>query len=259
MSYVRSKCGKIILKVARALANFCDKPKHNYQEWHNGLDEINTEILRLDTARRIYSKLSDVVDKNTELQKCAKGLYFNWLIHNYCTRQGMGIRRLAERGKPENLKNLNLRNLLKQIEAAPQILCVGNYVKFFVKKNSTKPSSLWRPAPAEHFLELAHRAFSEALCEGKTVITKKEVSADLRKLWNTAKPIVDYVNEKFAHMGEFDPKNPIPIINEAHACIDLIIGIYDKYALMLGKNKFQGLPESFLTDWDKPLRIPWVK
>ena len=33
----------------------------------------------------------------------------------------------------------------------------------------------------------------------------------------------------------------------------------DKYALMLGKNKFQGLPKSFLTDWDKSLRIPWVK
>jgi hypothetical protein len=231
-----------------------------WKTWDDSLAHIDKELHTFDTAQRIFSKLCNVIDKNIELQKHTDGLYFNWLIHNYCIRQGMGIRRLVDRWKT---KNLNLRNLLKEMEETPQTLCIDNLVKhysnYYANRKTNKSSGGWR-TPSERVLrEQAQRAFEDALGTGRTAITKKEVKADLKEIWNASKPIIDYVNEKFAHMGQFDLKKPIPIINEAHACIDLIIRIYDKYALTLGKNKFQGLPEIFLTDWGKPLRIPWVK
>lgn len=252
MSCIRSKCRSTILKLVDALAKFCYKP--DYQKWCDRLEKINEELHSLDNARKMFLKLSDAVDKNKELHKDSNGLYFNWLVHNYCVRLGMGIRRLTDRWS----KSFNLRNLLKEIEKSPKTLCVDNFFNHRSKQMLRKSPTVWGPSEND-IRKQAHRAFEDALGEGRTAITKEELEADLKKVRNTAKPITDYVNENFAHMGQFNLTKPIPIIDDAHNCLNVLIEIYSKYALMLGKSKFQTCPEEVFTSWDNPLRVPWVR
>lgn len=73
------------------------------------------------------------------------------------------------------------------------------------------------------------------ICTQREMLEKSDVENDLDDLKTFCKPIKDYVDKYFAHMDNVTV--PVPTIEEGHKAIDTLVGIYNKYSLILCRNK----------------------
>lgn len=71
------------------------------------------------------------------------------------------------------------------------------------------------------------------------------------------KPIEAFVDEHWAHLGK--KKVQAPNTNQAHRCLDALIEIHNRYALLLRKEKLSFPKETLSKHWEELFRMPWIK
>jgi len=224
------------------------RPKPDFQKWQESLKVIDDELLRTDHSRKIFLKVWDVINQNSKLKKHLEGVYLKWLIHNYCVKLGMGIRRLID--KRSNA--LNIYKLLKDIEKNIQQINVDNLAEYFAHSRPNKSVGY-----SIHCHGLALRAYKKALGSHRKKLLLRDLEKDIKLVDAIKEKIENYVDKNWAHMDE--KKVYVPNVKEAHDCLDTLIKIYNRYSPLVGGHEFKPYPESFLTDWDEPLRILWVQ
>ncbi|MBC8471151.1 MAG: hypothetical protein H8D56_16950 [Planctomycetes bacterium] len=225
-----------------------------WRKWQKSLDRIRNELLKLETSRSTYSNLLTILKKNDKLQKFSGHPFFRWLIRNYCIQLGMGIRRLVDKRSDE----LNIFTLLLDIENNTQQITIEKYVRSFFPYDtnfSGKNLSTWRRA---HYYETAQKAFKEAFSRPRKILLIRDVEKDRKLVQKIAKKTIEvFVDEHWAHLGK--KKVQGPTINQAHKCLDALIAIHNKYALLLRKEKLS-LPKKILTSyWEELFQIPWIR
>jgi hypothetical protein len=225
-----------------------DFPK--WQKWQKNLERINDELLLIDHSRKIFLKVWDVINQNSELKKHSKGLYLRWLIHNYCVKLGMGIRRLID----ERSNALNIYKLLKDIEENIQQINVDNLAEYFALSKKTSKYYKCYKTDCDVW---ALRAYKKAFGRHRKKLLLSDLEKDIKLVDVIKGKIEKYVNENWAHMGK--KKVDVPNVKEAHDHLDTLIKIYTRYSLLISGREFNPYPKDILTDWDEPLRILWVQ
>jgi hypothetical protein len=230
------------------------RPKPDFQKWEKWqkiLKAIDDELLRLDHSRKIFLKVWDVINQNSELKKHLNGVYLYWLIHNYCVKLGMGIRRLVDQWDDAP----SISNLLDDIEKNIQQINVDNLAKYFANSRSKDKSVDWNT----HCCNLALGAYKKAFGGRRKKLLLRDLKKDIDLACIETKKIKDYVDKNWAHTDKNKDRFEIPKVLKAHDCLDSLIKIYTRYSLLIGGHEFNPYPENFLTDWDEPLRILWVQ
>ena len=225
------------------------------QKWKKALPRIKNELQRLEIARKVYVRWSEIIDANKELQKSVAHLFFEWVIQNYCVRLGMGIRRLVDKRSDE----LNIYKLLEEIEGCVQCINVNSHIiqHNAEEKNSRTSKNGWHSPSQADYEKVYKRAIKEALGARRKIFSSNDVRKDKDRIQKIAKkPIERFVNETWAHLGK--KKIIPPTIKQAHECLDVLISIYNKYALLLCEGKLHPLSDKMLfAEWDTLFKMPW--
>jgi hypothetical protein len=227
-----------------------------YKAWQKAPSPVKEELYFAAISKRIFLKIDSMISNNKRFQSNSEHLFMNWLCHNYIVRISMSIRRLFSR---YGSTKLNFRNLLKEVEKKPEIICVDNLVKSRRHLLKKSPSSLWGYSK-ESLRQEASRLFAEVLKNNAvTSLNKKEVRCDLKETWKLTKPIIKYTDEKFAHMGNYSPQIQ-PIIMDANKCLELLIEKWNKYSRLLGAPTAFSIPDDniLFCDWQRLFSFPWI-
>ncbi len=234
----------------------CCNSYKKYKAWQKKLEPIKQELYYVAISIRIFLKVENMVSNNTLLKSRTDHLFMGWLCHNYVVRISMSIRRLVSQSESTKL---NFRNLIKEIEQRPKIVCVDNFVKsrrHLLKTSASSPYGYSKKSLRQE----AVRIFGEVLKNNTvTSLNKKEVSCDLKEIWKLAKPIIKYTNEKFAHMGNYIPQIQ-PTVNDANKCLELLIEKWNKYSRLLDAPTGFSIPDDnmLFCNWQGLFNFPWI-
>lgn len=234
----------------------CYNSYKKYKTWQKALEPIKQELYFAAISRRVFLKVEQMIRDNTILKAKTNHIFVNWLCHNYAVRISMSIRRLISQG---GSKQINFRNLLKEIEKSPEIVCIDNFVKSRRHLLKTPESSPWGYSK-ESLQQEAIRIFNEVLKDNTgTYLGKREVRCDLKEMWKSAQHIVEYTNEKFAHMGGYISEIQ-PTIKSANECLELLIKKWNKYSRLLDAPTDFSIPDDniLFCDWPDIFNFPWI-
>lgn len=229
---------------------------NKWKKWQNNLGRINKELLSLDRGRRVFDKIHGIIEKNANIHKFHQHLFFDWMIHNYCVRLGMGIRRLVD----ARSNQLNIYKLLLDIKDNTGLVTIENYViSFFPHDKNFFLDKHKKSYHVSHLEKVALRAFKEAFGRPRKKLLVRDVSTDRIKIESIAKArIENFVDKNWAHLDK--KRVAAPTIQEAHQCLDTLIDIYNRYSLLLCRQKFSPPSDNILfTRWENLFRISWVQ
>lgn len=225
-----------------------------WDRWQKSLDRIRDELFKLELSRWVFSNLLATLKKNDKLKKFSGHPFFRWLIRNYCIQLGMGIRRLVDKRSDE----LNIYKLLLDIEKNTQQLTVDNYVRSFFRHDRNFSGKHLSPSRRAYYYGTAQKAFKEAFGRPRKKLLVRDAKKDRQLIQNIAKKRIErFVDEHWAHLGK--KKVQGPTTRQAHSCLDDLIRIYNKYALLLRKDKLSLPEKTLIAHWEKPFLIPWIE
>ena len=231
-----------------------DFPQWN--KWRKSLKRIGVTLQNLDGSRRIHSDFLDILKKNKKLHRYSKHPFFAWIFRNYAVWFMVGIRRLVDVGSNE----LNLYKLLSDIENNTQQITVDNYVRsFFPNDRNFSKNRLSQSRKAIYYGD-ADKAFKEAFGKPRKILMLRDVEKDIQIVKKVAKDIIEnFVSKNLVH---FDKQSNMEEYRDitcklAHECLDDLIEIYNKYALLLRVKKLSLHKQTLVSLWDEPFRLPW--
>ena len=224
-----------------------------WEKWQQSIKQIDDELQSLDRARRVYFRFCEILEKNSKLRAYWRDTFFDWLSYNYCIRLGMGIRRLVDKCSSK----LNIYKLLLDIQVHTLQINVDNYAKYLARQKLNETGQKPSKHHANHYRELALRAFKKAFCRRRSTLLPKDLNKDIQSVEKVKAKIEKYVDENWAHMGNRNV--PAPTTKDAHKCLDTLLNIYNKYSLLLCKGPFLPLGDSeIFLRWEAPFLIPWI-
>lgn len=99
--------------------------------------------------------------------------------------------------------------------------------------------------------------FDRLAGRGALNINPQMVSDDLRILKDKVSKIRNFANKRIAHFDEYSFKD-FPTFGDLDDCLDFMEELLKKYMLLLHADSSDILP-SFLYDWEKIFRYPWIE
>jgi len=228
-----------------------------WDKWRKSLKRIGIALQNLDGSRRIHSEFLDILKKNKKLHRYSKHPFFAWIFGNYAVWFMVGIRRLVDRSN-----ELNLYELLLDIEKNTQQITVDNYVKsFFPHDRNFSKNRLSQYRKAIYYGD-AYKAFKEAFGRPRKILMLKDVEKDKQIVEKVAKDIIEkFVSKHLVHFDKHTNMEKYRVLtrNLAYECLDTLIEIYNKYALLLRTNKLSFHKQTLVSLWDEPFRLPWIE
>lgn len=229
-----------------------------WNKWRKSLECIKITLQNLDGARRIHSEFLDILKKNKKLHKFSKHPFFAWVLGNYAIYFMVGIRRLVDKSSNE----LNLYRLLLDIGKNTHQITVDNYVRsFFPHDRNFSKNNLSQYRKASYYGD-ANRAFKQAFSRPRKNLMLKDIEKDKQIVQKVAKDIIeDFVTKHIVHSDKKINMDKYQILTSklAHECLDNLIEIYNKYALLLRGEKLFLLKQTLVSSWDELFRLPWVE
>ncbi len=229
-----------------------------WDKWRKSLERIGVSLHNLDGSRRIHSEFLDILKTNKKLHRYSKHSFFAWIFRNYSVSFMVEIRRLVDTRSDQ----LNLYQLLSKIAENTQQITVDNYVRscFPHDKNfSEKRLSQYRK---ESYYGNANKAFKEAFGRTRITLMRRDVEKDKQIIKKVAKDIIeDFVSSHVVHLDKYTGKEKPQALTAslAHECLDDLIKIYNKYALLLRVKKLSLHKQTLVSLWDEPFRLPWIE
>jgi len=151
----------------------------------------------------------------------------------------MGVRRQLD---PRS-DSISFGRLLEDIEKNPEILSRQRYLSLY--EGSALP------------IEVPEKEFDGSTGSGALYIDLKKVSEDLRNMKDKALKIRKFANKRIAHFDKSSFQD-FPTFGDLDECLDLLEELLKKYMLLLCAQGGDILP-SFLYDWKKIFRYPWIE
>lgn len=229
-----------------------------WTKWRKSLKRTGVALKNLDGSRRIHSEFLDILKRNEKLHRYSKHSFFEWVFGNYTVFFLVGIRRLVDVSSNE----LNLYKLLLDIENNTQQITVDNYVMSFFphdKNFSIKRLSQYRKAS---YYGDADKAFKEAFGRPRIILMQRDVEKDKQIVEKVAKDIIEnFVSKHLVHFDKHTNIEKYQVLTRrlAHECLDNLIEIYNKYALLLRIKKISLLDQTLGSLWYEPFRLPWIE
>ncbi len=226
--------------------------------WRKSLERIGVSLHNLDGSRRIHDEFLDILKTNKKLHRYSKHSFFAWIFRNYSVSFMIEIRRLVD----ERSNELNLYQLLSKIAENTQQITVDNYVRSFFPHDrnfSKKRLSQYRK---DRYYEDANKAFKEAFGRTRIILMPRDIEKDKQIIKRVAKDIIEnFVSSHVVHLDKYTGKENLQALTAslAHECLDDLIGIYNKYALLLRVDKVSLHKQTLVSLWDEPFRLPWIE
>jgi len=229
-----------------------------WNKWRKSLKCIGVALQNLDGSCRIHSEFLDILKKNKKLHRYSKHPFFAWIFTNYAVWFMVGIRRLVDKGSNE----LNLYKLLLDIENNTQQITVDNYVRsFFPHDRNFSKNHLSQYRKATYYGD-AYKAFKEAFGKPREILMLRDVEKDKQIVEKVAKDIIEnFVSKHLVHFDKHTDMEKYQALTRklAHECLDTLIEIYNKYALLLRIKKLFLHKQTLVSLQDEPFRLPWIE
>lgn len=210
-------------------------------KWRAWLRVIWRDVVDLHHRRRVFLRVADAFEKNTELHD--DNTFWEWMATNYAWAVALGVRRQAD----SDSDVISMARLLADLEDHAPILTRDWFVRAYVSRP---------PADRHHFLEPAHRAFDQFAARKESYVSIKRIQVDRKRLEKVAWRVTRWVNRRLAHQS----MRPLGVrgvsLRTVYGAIDELGRLYTRCALLLNQASSGPLP-TLLGDWEKPFRIPW--
>lgn len=229
-----------------------------WNKWRRSLDHIRIALDDLDGKRRIHCEFLDILKKNKKLYKYSGHPFFDWTFKNCTVCLMIGIRRLVDVSSNE----LNLYKLLLDIEENMQQITVDNYVRScFPHDRNFSGNQLSKFRRAKYYGD-ANKAFKEAFGRARKILMRRDVIRDKQIVKKFAKEYVErFVSECLVHFDKESKRRKYEgfKIRMVHECLDTLIELYNKYAVLLRSKKLLLHKQTLVSLWDEPFRLPWIE
>lgn len=208
-----------------------------FKQWQECLDKIYSEIQGLLINRYIFLEVQKIIKSNPKIQ--IGSAFYDWIGIIYPAAMVMGVRRQLD----TRSDSISLARLLADIEKNPEILSRKRYLSLY--EGSALP------------IEVPEKEFDGLAGSGAPHIDPKNVLEDLRNMEDKASKIRKFANKRIAHFGKSSFQD-FPTFGDLDECLDLLEELLKKYMLLLRAQGGDILP-SFLYDWKKIFRYPWIE
>lgn len=220
-----------------------------WAEWRRDFETIKKDTHYLFRERRTFRDVADVFRKNNRL-RAVGGHLWDWMRASWVSHVAMRIRRESD----EQANTVNFNQLLREIEARPNVATRGRY---FAMVNLGPDKDWLRPMLEESFTRLW-------LSEGVPPSTNPEdhvdgtrVAADRERLQQAADRVIDVANQRVAHRTRVDVKSLT--VPEVDAAFDAIEETLKKYHLLLNGASLDSAEPTPQYDTHEVYTFPWLE
>jgi hypothetical protein len=190
------------------------------EKWKRWAEAIQEEVEELLVRRYVRTELTEVIDRNPEIQK--PSLFYEWLPVVYTHTQVMGIRRMTDNDK----QAASLANLIQEIRDFPTTA----------------------QAHADATPIIINRDRIEREVPG--------ASTDYQRIVKTYDPLKAYANKRVAHRDGRALEN-LPKYGDITAAIDLIEDFARTYYVFVSSKDLQLMPV-IAYPWMQIFTVPWI-
>jgi hypothetical protein len=216
-----------------------------FERWQAQIERIKDETTYLFTTRFRWIEIEKMFISNPELNRIG-GEIHRYFLGLWARDAIMGVRRELD----DQEGAINLRNLLHEIEARPEVLCRRRVV--------SRVKEEWlRPIISKQFdADGATCPLSGSREPDDDHISPTRTRADRRSLEANTKDVFDYAQRMVAHRTPIDGLElTARQINDA---IDVIEPILQRYYRLLVGPSLVGATAAIQYDWMEPFTIPWA-
>ncbi len=207
-----------------------------FQEWNGWLDKIYSDIQQLLINRHIFNEVQEIIRSNPQVQ--IGSVFYDWMGIVYPSAQVMGVRRQLDNRKD----SISLIRLLKEIINCPGVLSRERYLSMY--EGSEPPADV----PNSEFDRYAGR--------NGQYIDPIRVGEDLENLKLKAEKIKNFATKRVAHFDHRDFED-LPTFGELDEVLNYLEELLKKY-LLLFRSQGGDIVPTFLYDWKKIFRYPWI-
>lgn len=212
-----------------------DQLYKNLEDW---LTELDRDVLYLHSHNQVFWRVQEIIRNNPKVSK--QGNHFLYYMKDwYEAFVSIRIRRLTDGTR--NVRSY--RKFLEEVRKHNQAISRARYKENFVDDCFTE--------------ERADRAFDDLAGKGESHIKAKAINADIQKLDEKAKIIVDFVNTSVAHASSCGsaelPKHP-----DIKAALDSIGEIHKKYWRIFKGSSLATTTPTIQYDWEEIFYTPWI-
>jgi hypothetical protein len=196
------------------------------------------EILDLLIARHVFREVHGIVEANPEVRD-TPSTFWSWMDALYPAWASMVIRRLSDdrRGSKSFLR------FLRELQRRPELLGRERFVRHY------------RAAFAAEAESIGNREFDLYAGRGETHIPRSTVEADIERLRQITRAVLDVATTRIAHI---DPTpSGSPTFGQLDECIDFFEKMLRKYVMLFRAIGGDILP-SWGFDWMAIFRKPWL-
>lgn len=221
-----------------------------FKDWSDWVETIYNEAISLAHNRAQFRRIAEIFKNHRRLQKVG-GHIWEWIRNNYVAAAAMSLRRELDK----QAGTRNLRHLLHEIKARPNIICRARYREMWSLDGLDKKTREFQAALREktfNKFQLVKDPKNDALDH----IDPKMIVGDIQNLDAQTDKVRTYVEQVFAHRTGQRPSNVT--FDEFDAAVDAIQEKIKKYYLLIiqsSVSRFEPVPQF---DIDAPFRFPWM-
>lgn len=213
------------------------------REWRDWIQEdLRHEVVGMYFRRQMWRDVNEILLANPSVGQIQSS-FWNFHHENYAAAQAIAIRRTADNGR--NVRSL--WRLLDELASDPDFLTRESYLELLDEFQAEDDLLVWRANEDwDRWCDRAGRRFDGDIARH-----------DQRELERATQRVKDYVDQHVAH-DQHNPTAEIPTFEELHEAIDVISGLFQKYAAIL-TGAYWDLDHMIQDDWKAVFRRPWIE
>lgn len=219
--------------------------KTRMRKLNDWFEHVLNEIVYLYVSRQIYKETLRIVQENLNLQD-ANQLFLNWVAYNYTASILLKVRILVDHHRGTKSFVLLLEELKK------------NPTEIFPKENW----QAWVLGGVHTGMDLDSE-FDYDSTKNQESDPATILQSDIDTLKNTAKNLIEYVEQRLAHY-DINARNTVKnfsgenLEKEMPPVVDLLVDLLQKYHRLFRDGPLIGPPWQVQDDWKKIFYLPWI-
>ena len=217
------------------------------REW---IERIRGEVTKLFFLNYIFWEIQDIIRNNPALEE-RKNYIYEWMGDAFVYSAAMFVRRQVDVRRD----SLSMLKLLRELSRNPMLIHREN----FLDRTTLRRTVLAR-INARHTME-AERIFDELVGSGKSHLEKALIQRDIEGLIEKSRRFEEFANHYVAHHSLNEMPSDKPTFSDLNSYIDFVVGLLEKYYLLITGNRMPTLDkdESFDPDWKNIFTFAWIE
>lgn len=219
------------------------------QKLKDWIERIRGEITKFFFLNHVFWEVQEIIHSNPTLEE-SKNYFYEWMGDSFVYSAAMFVRRQLDVRRD----SLSLLKLLRELSKTPTLISREN----FLSRTTFQKSVLAIVAVKQR--NEAERIFDELVGAGKNHLERALIQQDIEQLIESARSFEEFANHYVAHHSLHEMPSVKPTFSDLDSCLDLMVGLLEKYYLLITGNRMPTLDkESFDPSWKEIFTFAWIE